>query len=627
MRSYSPHSRLSKQGTAAHENLPRRRRPGTGPRAAIGAAGRRPGRGLGTPRGRRAALDRDRTIRRRAARPRPARRERHGAAAPVPHRRPDAADPRYHGARQSGGSPGRPRSRRRRFPRQALRRQRAAGAPARGGAARDRLDRIRRAGLEDQGPGAGRPQDGAHARRRDRGAVEDRSLFRRLLLGFMAVMLIIWLANLGLDMIETRTAKKRDMQRELRASALRILVVMQTIGDRPEQIAPMVRKMEKLHYALYSELGWYIPALQTQVWKDNRLVYQSADAGLPPTIADAGPNRQPLKDGWVVSIETDAASGVTVRMATEVIGEWMMQVSSIGYYFAPLLFSVPFLLIPAWFIIGVGLRPLKSIVGEIEERSATDLSPLAPSPYRELSPLVGSVNRLMERLTERLEREQEFLIDAAHELKTPLSIIQINAETLGTARTPERLEQAGRGLNSGVQRATHTVHQLLALARSGADRDNAALQELDLVELVCDRLALAGQIARTRGIEIELHAPERCVLPLHRESMASLVDNLVSNAVKYSHDGGRVSVCIVEEAGRVSLIVGDQGPGIPAELRAKVFERFFRLPGQDQPGSGLGLAIAERAALRNRGGIALSAGANGMGLRVTLVFERDPQLG
>jgi len=171
------------------------------------------------------------------------------------------------------------------------------------------------------------------------------------------------------------------------------------------------------------------------------------------------------------------------------------------------------------------------------------------------------------------------------------------------------------------------VHQLLALARSGADRDNAALQEMDLVELVCDRLALAGQLARPRGIEIELHAPQRCMLPLHRESMASLVDNLVSNAVKYSHDGGRVSVCIVEEAGRVSLIVGDQGPGIPAELHAKVFERFFRLPGQDQPGSGLGLAIAERAALRNRGGIALSAGANGMGLRVTLVFERDPQLG
>ena len=458
--------------------------------------------------------------------------------------------------------------------------------------------------------------------------LQDRSLFRRLLLGFVGVMLLVWLANLGLDVYETRTTKRRDMQRELRASALRILVVMQTAGERPpEQIRPVVRKMEQLHYALYKELGWYTPALQTQVWKSGQLLYASPDAGLPPTDAAAGPFRQPLKDGWVVSVETDPATGVTVRMATEVIGEWLLQVSSVGYYFAPLLFSFPFLLLPAWVIIRRGLRPLKSIVGEIEERSATDLSPLAPSPYQELSPLVASVNRLMERLSERLEREQEFLVDAAHELKTPLSIIQINAESLhglDAARTPQRVAEAGAGLQQGVQRATHTVHQLLALARSGADRDRAPLQPRDLVELVADRLALAGQIAATRGIEIELQAPDRCVLPLHLESMASLIDNLVSNAVKYSPPQGRVSVTIDSAGGpggRVLLAVADQGPGIAPELQRKVFERFFRLPDQDQPGSGLGLAIAERAALRNGGVIALANRAPGPGLEVVVIFN------
>lgn len=451
--------------------------------------------------------------------------------------------------------------------------------------------------------------------------MKNRSLFRRLLLGFISVMLLVWLANLALDVYETRTAKRRDMQRELRASALRILVVMQTIGERPpEQIQPVVRKMEGLHYALYKELGWYIPALQTQVWKRGQLVYASPDPGLPATDAAAGPYGQPLREGWVVSVEDDPATGVTVRMATEVIGEWMLQVSSIGYYFAPLLFSIPFLLLPAWFIIRVGLRPLKSIVGEIEERSATDLSPLAASPYQELSPLVGSVNKLMERLTERLEREQEFLVDAAHELKTPLSIIQINADTLTTTRTVQRVEQAGEGLRAGVQRATHTVHQLLALARSGGDRDHTSLTPRDLVELVADRLALAGQIAATRGIEIELQAPERCPLPMHLESMASLIDNLVSNAVKYSPLGGRVSISIAELDGRVALSVADQGPGIPADMLRKVFERFFRLPDQDQAGSGLGLAIAERAAARNQGTIRLDNRDDGPGLRVLVVF-------
>jgi two-component system sensor histidine kinase QseC len=450
-----------------------------------------------------------------------------------------------------------------------------------------------------------------------------RTLFRRLLMGFIGVMLLVWLANLALDVYETRTSKRRDMQRELRASALRILVVMQTAGQRPpEELRPLVRKMEQLHYALYKELGWYAPALQTQIWRHGELLYASPDAGLPVTNAAAGPNGQPLRDGWVVAVESDPASGVTVRMATEVIGEWLLQVSSIGYYLAPLLFSVPFLLLPAWVIIRTGLRPLKTIGDEIEQRSPSDLSPLAPSPYEELSPLVGSINRLMARLAERLEREQEFLVDAAHELKTPIAIIQLNADTLATASSAERLEDAGQGLRAGVQRATHTVHQLLALARSGSDRDAAALLPRDLVQLVADRLALAGQLAATRGIEIELLAPDSCELGLHLESMASLIDNLVSNAIKYSPQGGRVTIAIAREAHDVCLSVSDQGPGIAPDMQHKVFERFFRLPDQDQPGSGLGLAIAERAAARNRGRIELANRSDGPGLRVQVRFTR-----
>jgi signal transduction histidine kinase len=446
----------------------------------------------------------------------------------------------------------------------------------------------------------------------------ERSLLRRLLLGFSAVVLAIWLANLAWDVYETRTAKQRDMQRELRASALRILLLMQTVDARPpDDILPLVRKMEGLHYALYRDLGWYVPALQTQVWRRGQLIYASGDASLP----GVAPERQPLRDGWVAAVETDSATGVTVRMATEVIGEWLLQTSSIGYYLAPLLFSLPFLLLPAWYIIGVGLRPLGSIVTEIEERSATDLTPLAPTPFRELSPLVDSVNRLMKRLAQRLEREQEFLADAAHELKTPLSIIQINAESLAQAHTPQRIQEAGAGLRQGVQRATHTVHQLLALARSGTDSDAAPLQALDLVQLVCDRLALAGQLAAARGVEVELQAPELCAMCLHRESMAALIDNLVGNAVKYSPERGLVTVRIVADAGLIVLSVRDAGPGIAPGLQHKVFERFYRLPDQDQPGSGLGLAIAERAASRNRGRIALANRDDGPGLCVQVRFD------
>ncbi len=451
--------------------------------------------------------------------------------------------------------------------------------------------------------------------------IQDRSLFRRLLLGFAVVVVGLWLCNLGLDVYETKTAKRKDMQRELQATAQRILLVMQITGEHPDEMKPAVREMEKLHYASYKEWGWYTPPLQTQIWRDGSLVYESPDPGLPDTIAGAAPERQTLRDSWVASIVRDSRSGYTVRMSTEVVGEWLLQVSSIGYYFEPLLFSLPLLLIPAWFIIRVGLSPLKTIVAEIEERSATDLSPLAPSPYRELSSLVTSVNRLMERLTERLEREKEFLLDAAHELKTPLSIIQVNADSLNNPVSPQRVQEANEGLRQGVSRATHTVHQLLALARSDSDRDNADLQDIDLVELVRDRMVLAVQLATLRGIELEFQSPEFCSLPLNRESMASLIDNLISNAIKYSPNDSRVLVCVREAEGKVQLVVTDQGPGIPPELHKKVFERFFRLPGQDQPGSGLGLAIAERAAARNSGVIRLEEGADGAGLAVIVEFS------
>jgi len=230
------------------------------------------------------------------------------------------------------------------------------------------------------------------------------------------------------------------------------------------------------------------------------------------------------------------------------------------------------------------------------------------------------VNRLMQRLTERVERDKEFLTDAAHELKTPLSVIQANAHLLLNHRdNPARLQEADHGLRQGVARATHTVHQLLALERARHDAEAGAAQQVDLVHLLRERLAHAAPLAIQRNVELELDAPDECPLVLHRESVVALLDNLVGNAVKYSPDGGRVRVSLT--AGPAPLLaICDEGPGIAPELRTKVFERFYRIPGQTQAGSGLGLAIAERAALRNGASVALLDGEAGRGLLVQVRF-------
>jgi two-component system sensor histidine kinase QseC len=277
--------------------------------------------------------------------------------------------------------------------------------------------------------------------------------------------------------------------------------------------------------------------------------------------------------------------------------------------------------VPAWFIVRRGLRPLQEMVAAIEQRSGSALHPLPPSGYRELTPLAASVNRLMQRLTERVERDKEFLTDAAHELKTPLSVIQANAHLLLNHRdNPARQQEAGQGLRQGVARATHTVHQLLALERARHDSEAGALQPLDLAHLLRERLAHAAPLAMQRDVELELDTPDRCTLPLHRESIVALLDNIVGNAIKYSPDGGRVRVSLEARGAPPLLAILDEGPGIAPELRAKVFERFYRIPGQLQAGSGLGLAIAERAARRNGANIELHDGDGGRGLRVQVRF-------
>ena len=303
--------------------------------------------------------------------------------------------------------------------------------------------------------------------------------------------------------------------------------------------------------------------------------------------------------------------------------EWMLSMSGVSFLLSSTVFSLPLLLLPAWLIVGIGLRPLRSIANDIEQRSDADLTPLPDSQYRELSPLVSAINHLMLRLQHRIDNEREFLTDAAHELKTPLAAIQINAHLLLSRCAPDptqRSTEAGQGLRDGVARATHMVHQLMALERARAEPSPDSLPLIDLGNIVRDRIASAAPLAMQRGIEIEFQAELACQYPVHLESMGALLDNLISNAIKYSPENGLVLVTLVPTELGCRLTLIDQGPGIDASLQQRVFERFYRIPGQEQLGSGLGLAIAERAAARNKGHISLANNVPVSGLIVTVNF-------
>lgn len=456
--------------------------------------------------------------------------------------------------------------------------------------------------------------------------IRSRSIFLRLFTGILGAMLVVWAGVLSWQIYRVDDYK-RAYAREIKAWSQEIAIAMETASGSPENMRSAARDMEKIREDWFRGMNELPGRWLLQIWKGQTLVYASSDPRLPAARPLSGaPGSSPALPNnatWMHWIESSPAYGVTVRIDEEApTFGWQFTPQHMWYHLSPLLYSLPFLLLPAWLIIRIGLRPLRDIDRDIAQRSAADLSPLPPSPYRELSPLVASINRLMERLIERLQREKEFLVDAAHELKTPLAIIQVNAGSLTESRDPVRLQQARQGLSQGVARAVHTVHQLLALARSDADRGHIEIQPLDLAELVRDRLASIAHVAMQRGIDIELQAPEACCLPLHRESMVAMLDNLIGNALKYSPDRGHVLVSIAAGSDQVCLSVADQGPGIPPALRRQVFERFYRVPGQEQEGSGLGLAIVEKAAALNHAAIELAAPAHGSGLIVNVRFAQ-----
>jgi two-component system sensor histidine kinase QseC len=430
-----------------------------------------------------------------------------------------------------------------------------------------------------------------------------KSLLRRLLIGFMLVMLGIWLAALAHIVKQVKVDKVRQTAAVNRAWTRQIMLNMQSLPPDPAALARVGQRIEDLRLDMYREFGYPTQA-RIRIWLGDRLAYDSA-AGAP------------LEDGWARWTERDTARGITVERREKPDSDWVFTPSAANYLLSPLVYSLPFMLLPAWLIVRVGLRPLRAMAQALEARGTAELVPLPASPYRELAPVVDAVNRLMRRLSERLAREHEFLADAAHELKTPLSVVQINAHLLEAAADAAQKTEAATGLREGVARATHAVHQLLAYERARQVSTDAPPQDLDLAALLRERIAVAAPLALQRGIDIELRTSSPAILPLHRESMAALLDNVVGNAIKYSPDGARVDVCL--DAGPC-ITVTDHGPGIPPPLRARVFERFYRVPGQDQAGSGLGLAIAERAAARNGARIALDGGPAGRGLAVRIAF-------
>lgn len=293
----------------------------------------------------------------------------------------------------------------------------------------------------------------------------------------------------------------------------------------------------------------------------------------------------------------------------------------------PDLVSLPLMALLIWVAVGWGLRPLRQMEAMLKSRDPDNLSPLliAPAPA-ELAPVVASLNRLLLQVNELLEREKRFLAYAAHELRTPLAVLRIQAHNAAKAPDAADREQALHQLDHSVARATRVVEQLLTLARLEPGSTRMELQTVDLLPLVRAQLAELTPLALERGQELVLDADAAadCHAAVDAHAVAVLLQNLVGNAVQHTPDAGRICVRLEADASGVELRVQDSGPGVPPELRERVFERFFRQgPGQ---GTGLGLSIAARIAELHHARIGLRDSPLG-GLEVFVSFSKAAATG
>jgi len=286
----------------------------------------------------------------------------------------------------------------------------------------------------------------------------------------------------------------------------------------------------------------------------------------------------------------------------------------------PLLMVLPVIILAVWLGIRWGLRDLRGFAAQLRRRSSQDLRPMeADGMPAELAPLPESMNHLLNQLSLSREQERLFTDNAAHELRTPLAALIVQAEVARNAQTEADRLRSLDALLGGARRAGRLLDQLLTFARIS----HASLETspVNLHDIARETLGELYAKAHAKGVELVLTGETEAIVVANPALLRILLGNLMDNAIKYSSAGLRVETHIAHKDGSVELVLRDHGPGIAEAEREKVFARFYRVKDNAQTGSGLGLAIVRTICDLLGAQIRLSAPAQGQGLCVRILFS------
>ena len=359
-----------------------------------------------------------------------------------------------------------------------------------------------------------------------------------------------------------------------------------------------------------------------QVWTADgiRIFESAAQAALPQRAVLGFSNVQARRTTYrVFSMQ---AGPLVIQVAQDMAARRRMAGSLALRSVGPIALAAPLLMLVVWWVVSRSLAPVARVRGQVAARQADDLSPLSEEDLpEEVRPLVHELNLLFDRVRKAFDAQKHFVADAAHELRSPLTALKLQVQGLQRASDESTRELAVARLAAGIDRAARLVEQMLALARheasaaAGAERESVSLSEVI-------RLAISDAVAaaQARHIDIGVVRADPAKVTGQAEALRMLVRNLLDNAVKYTPNGGRVDVAVIQFVDAVELSVDDSGPGIPADERERVLDRFYRSGEPQAPGSGLGLAIVKSIAELHGATVALDHSESLDGLRVVVRF-------
>lgn len=273
----------------------------------------------------------------------------------------------------------------------------------------------------------------------------------------------------------------------------------------------------------------------------------------------------------------------------------------------PLLVALPLMILLTVWITHKAMRPVKILSQSLEQRRLNDLSALdAGSVPSEINGFVTAINLLLKRTDENIRQQQRFIADAAHELRTPMTALSLQAERLNNMPLPPEAAQQSALLQQSIRRNKHLLEQLLALARSQAEENRIQKTEFGVQSRFRQVLQELMPLALEKQQDIGVAVEEDYTVYADETEIYTLIKTFADNAIRYTPPNGRIDLGWSDEGNYLSVWVEDNGNGIPPAERLRVIDPFYRILGTEQQGTGLGLSIADTLARKYGGYLVLS---------------------